>query len=160
MKSQNLSRAVRLRKDENDLRPKGLLLPPFMTYSLTAINQPWIQQRESHSLHTQREREGKHVDMLRTEGEQLKPCRLKGYIYIWVLFSNIINCCFFVSPSFLWLGALMMFLNQEKKQTYWEAVFIPLWMICSIALNSIGMIYLFIYLFIQYVSCILSVLYQ
>lgn len=32
VKSQNLSRAERLREDENDLSPKGLLLP-FMTYS-------------------------------------------------------------------------------------------------------------------------------
>lgn len=32
VKSQNLSRAEKLRKDENDLSPKGLLLP-FMTYS-------------------------------------------------------------------------------------------------------------------------------
>lgn len=45
-----------MKKDENDLCPKGLLLP-FMTYSLAAINQPWIQW-ESHSLQREKEKEG------------------------------------------------------------------------------------------------------
>lgn len=83
MKSQNLSRAVRLKKDENDLRPKGLLLP-FMTYSLRAIKEPGFSSW-SHILYRERKKEQINSGAcFKLKGGSDSHTNLKGYNYIWL----------------------------------------------------------------------------
>lgn len=58
------------------------------------------------------------LDTVQTEGEQLKPWNLKGYLNL-ATFKILLTDIFFVqlevvSPTFLWLGNPMVFPNQEN----------------------------------------------